>query len=370
MHIALDCRSVHRHMGGIGRAALELARTLGAEPRGHKISMIVGEGHSCELPFPSVHVVTTQAAMIDERFEQLYLPSLLAELGADLYLNSTFSIPAIKTTRYQLAIIHDVVFEDRPDYVEPRLRSYLSRWSRFTAAHADRVITVSDHARERICSTYDIDREHVVRTYNGIPASSFETPDERDVARVQLKYNLKSPFVLYLGTVEIKKGVRELLRAFRLTLDTGYSGSLVLAGGTGGPEFDLDREVRDAGCEGRVRALGYVEEADKKPLLRACTLFVYPSLYEGFGLPPLEALALGVPCVVSDLTSLPEIVGDAALVAKVQDPVDFAHTLDKGLSDEGFRAATGTAGPDRAREFSWERSAGEILDLCESLGGP
>jgi glycosyltransferase involved in cell wall biosynthesis len=369
MHIAVDCRSVHPHMGGIGRAALELVRALGAEPRSHRISMIVGKGHSCDLQFTSINVVTAEAAMIDERFEQLYLPSLLAELGVDLYLNSTFSIPAIKTTRYQLAIIHDVVFEDRPEYVEPRLRSYLSRWSRFTATHADRVLTVSDHARDRISSTYGIDRSRVVRAYNGIAALSFEAPDEGDVTLVRVKYHLKDPFILYLGTVEIKKGICELLRAFRLTLDAGFSGCLVLAGGKGGPDFVLEREVRAAGCEGRVRALGYVDETDKKPLLRACTLFVYPSLYEGFGLPPLEAMALGVPCVVSDQTSLPEIVGDAALVARVQDPPDFARALDKGLSDKGFRAEAGIAGPARAREFSWERSAGEILDLCQSLGG-
>src|SRR5262249_12499074 len=154
-----------------------------------------------------VHILPVDAAMIDEPFEQLRLPSLLEEIGADLYLNTTFSIPAVRTTAHQLSIVHDVVFEDRPDYVEANLRSYLSRWSRFAAEHADHVLTVSDHARDRIREVYGVDPSRITRVYNGLPASCFEPPSEGEIARVRSKYNLDGPFVLYLGTVEIKKGM-------------------------------------------------------------------------------------------------------------------------------------------------------------------
>lgn len=366
MHLAIDCRSVHKHMGGIGRAALELVRALANDSRGHRVSMIVGEGHNCVLP-QEVESVTVDAAMIDERFEQLHLPSLLHAIGADLYLNTTFAVPAIKTTAHQLSIIHDVVFEDRPEYVEPKLRSYLSRASRFAASHADHILTDSNHARERIQAVYQVDPSQVTRVHLGISESCFETPDEHEVARIQAKYNLEKPFLLYLGAVEIKKGILELLSGYRQALDLGLDATLVLAGGRGGPALDLEDEIRSVGCVGHVRSLGFIDEADKRGLMKAANVFVYPSLYEGFGLPPLEAMAIGVPCVVSDQTSLPEVVGSAAMVARVQAAGEFGKALLTAAQDDAFRRAVVVAGPARARQFTWKDSASQVLDVCERI---
>lgn len=367
MHLAIDCRSIHPHMGGIGRAALELVRELGVQARGHRITMIVSS-HAGEVSARGIHILPVDAAMIDEPFEQLRLPSLLAELRADLYLNTTFAVPAVKTTKIQAAIIHDIVFEDRPELVEAGLRSYLSKWSRFTATHADHVLTVSDHALGRIEEAYGTSRSRLSRIYNGLAPACFVTPPGSEIARVCTKFELKPPFILYLGTIEIKKGIRELVAAYRRAADRGLTLPLILAGGKGGPGFDFDQEIRQAGCSGCVRSLGYIEEGDKQALLAACDVFVYPSLYEGFGLPPLEALALGKPCLVSDQTSLPEIVGSAAIVTRVEDADQFSKDLLECSHDAAFRRTAASAGPARAREFSWARSATELLTLCERLG--
>ena len=369
MHIAVDCRSIHRHMGGIGRAALELMRALSNLEREHRLSMIVGRDPGAELPGGALSVVPVDAAMIDESFEQLRLPSLLAEIRADLYVNTTFSIPAVKTTPYQASIIHDVVFEDRPEFVEPGLRSYLSRWSRFAAQEADHIFTVSDHARSRIRSVYGVPESRVSRVYNAVPQSCYSLPDPRDTARVREKFRLQDPFILYLGTVESKKGIPELLDAFARLAVTGFAGQLVLAGGRGSDQQELEKDLEGKGLTHRVRLLGYVEEMDKKPLLKACRCFVYPSHYEGFGLPPLEAMALGVPCVVSDQTSLPEVVGEAAIIASLHDPLVFAQALRKACDDAGFREAAARQGPARAARFSWEDSAARFVSVCEDVGG-
>lgn len=366
MHLAIDCRSIHTRMGGIGRAALDLVRALGAQSRGHRMTMIVGP-QAGELSVRGVHILPVDAAMIDEPFEQLQLPAVLKEIGADVYLNTTFSVPAVKTTERQISIVHDVVFEDRPDYVESSLKDYLSRWSRFAAEHADHVLTVSDHARDRIRQVYGVDPSRITRVYNGLHETCFEAPMDAEVARVRTKFNLEGSFVLYLGTVEIKKGIIELLQGFRKAADLGLTDTLVLAGGRGGPPLDLDDEIRLAGCDGRVRQLGFIDEGDKKPLLKAAGVFVYPSLYEGFGLPPLEAMALGVPCVVSDQTSLPEIAGSAALVTPIHEPAAFGEALLLAARDAEFRRFATTAGPARAREFTWSAAASQVLDVCERV---
>ncbi len=367
MHIAIDCRSVHKHMGGIGRAALELVRGMARGDHGHQISMIVGAGHDCELPSGAVSIVTVDGAMIDEHFDQFLLPSLLAELKVDLYLNTTFAIPAVKTTRFQAAFIHDVVFEDHPEYVEPGLRKYLSRWSRFAASNADLILTDSDHALHRIEAVYGVQGSRIRRVYLGISNSCFVAPEERDMARVRAKYGLSRPFILYLGTVERKKGIPELLAAYCKARESGLEADLVLAGGKG-PGFDLDAQIMQGGCGEHIRSVGFVDEIDKKALLQASTLFVYPSLYEGFGFPPLEAMALGIPCVVSDQTSLPEVVGGAAIVTPVQRSGEFAKALVRGARDPAFRRLSAVAGPARAREFTWEQSTSQVLTLCERLG--
>src|SRR4029077_3999985 len=118
--------------------------------------------------------------------------------------------------------------------------------------------------------------------------------------------------------------------------------------GRGGPEFDLDGAIAQTGCAPRIRQLGYVNEELKRILLASAAVVVYPSLYEGFGLPPLEAMALGTPCVVSNATSLPEVVGDAALLTPVRDLTQFAQALSTGLHDPEFRRAAGASGPARA----------------------
>lgn len=369
MHIALDCRSIHPHMGGIGRAALDLGRALGERSRGNSITMIVAADRVGDLEVRGVHILPADGAMIDERYDQLILPSALEQLGADVYLNTTFSVPAVKTTKVQASIIHDVIFEDHPDYVEPNLSRYLRRWSRFAVEHADHVLTVSDHARERIREVYGIDPSRITRIYNGIAPSCFEVPRQLDLDGVRAAYDLQEPFILYLGSIEPKKGIRELLAAYRKASDDGLSETLVLAGGKAGPDFDLDAEIRNTGMATRVRVLGFVEESKKRSLLKAASLFVYPSLYEGFGLPPLEAMALGVPTLVSDQTSLPEIVGTAAIVTPVGEAEVFAQALHRGVRDEVFRRRASAAGPVRSREFSWEQAAGQVLDLLERLGG-
>ncbi len=367
MRITLDCRSVHPQMGGIGKAAEELARAVARRPRGHQLTVLLGSQAPADLGIEGADVVRVDAAMIDERFEQLQLPVVLKELQTDLYLNPTFSIPAVRTCKLQMAVIHDVVFEDHPEWVEPWLRKYLQRWSRFSATEADHIITVSDHALSRIKKVYGIGSSRISRIYNGVSSECFLLPSDGALERVKLKFGLDRPYLLYLGSLEPKKGVPELLVAFARLVTSGFGGVLVLAGGKGGSTFDLEGLIAASGCAAQVRCLGYIEEDDKRPLLAGCELFVYPSLYEGFGFPPLEAMALGRPCLVSDQTCLPEITGGAARTVDIRVPDSFARALLQGLHDGAFREHARLRGPERARTFSWDDTADQVLDLCQRM---
>jgi glycosyltransferase involved in cell wall biosynthesis len=346
--------------------ALRLVEHMGRQPRGHRITALIGPNAPKLLPWRGVDVFPVPGAMIDEPFEQLHLPAVLDQLNADVYVNTTFAIPALKTKAAQITVIHDVVFEDHPEWVEPRLRDFLQRWSRFSAKHADRIITISQHAAERIQAVYQIPSDRLVRIYNGF-SSPQRHPPPGAIEGTLKRHGIHGPFLLYVGTMEIKKGVSELLVAYRMLRAKGFTGELVLAGGQGGPEFDFEAAIAATAHAKSIRQLGYVDEEDKLALLSVATAFVFPSHYEGFGLPPLEAMAYGTPCVVNDATSLPEVVGDAALRVDVTDAEAFTQALLTACQDESFRRRAKIDGPKRSAMFSWEKAASQYLDVCESV---
>jgi glycosyltransferase involved in cell wall biosynthesis len=306
--------------------------------------------------------------MIDEVFEQVHLPDILAKHQVDLYFNPTFAIPSIKTTALQAAIIHDVVFEDHPEWVDPSLGDYLRRVSRFSVEHADAIVTVSNFSKSRICDVYHVGTDRITCIHNGLPSISFDHPNDQDMTSAREMYSLDKPFILCVSSLEVKKGIRELINAFSLLVDEGFPGQLLLSGSQQGSGFDISKIVAQCTHSERVVILGYVDQRYIKPLMLQSSLVVYPSLYEGFGMPPLEAMALGVPCLVHDGTSLPEVVGNCCLTTDVTDVKAFAHAMAQGLADGDFRTRAHRDGPIRARTHFHQPDLGELyLDLFDSM---
>jgi len=229
------------------------------------------------------------------------------------------------------------------------------------------VITVSDYSKGRIEEIYGVPKGRTRRIYNGVPERFFSRPEAREIERIRRKFDLSTPYILYLGSIEPKKGIAEFLLGFAERSRPGAGETLVLAGGQGRPPMDLEGLTLRLGVGNRVRTLGYVDEGDKIPLLAASSLFVYPSLYEGFGIPPLEAMALGVPTIVHRGTSLPEVVGAVGLAVDVRNAGEVSRALSVGLEDEQFRKKAEFEGPRHARRFSWPQAAREVFDLAEEL---
>jgi glycosyltransferase involved in cell wall biosynthesis len=165
-------------------------------------------------------------------------------------------------------------------------------------------------------------------------------------------------FLLYVGTIEPRKNLLTLIRAYdELLRTTEHQPQLVLCGGRGWLCDEVFNLVDELKLQDQVRFTGYVDDADLPALYSAAQAFVYPSLYEGFGLPPLEAMACGAPVITSNVTSLPEVVGDAGLTHAPEDARELTRTMARLLSDLNLRAHFKRAGLERARQFSWERAA-------------
>jgi alpha-1,3-rhamnosyl/mannosyltransferase len=352
MKIVLDCRSVFEGMGGIGRATACLARELPRALEGHELILLFGARRPKESLVPGVEEITAEAAMIDPEFEQIRLPALIEELKADVYHGTCFAVPIAAGGAKTVATVHDVVFRRRPELVEPKLRRYLDRWTTVSCEYADVVLTDSEYSRKEILELYG-------REARVIPLAV--SPEFFEIQRTPLP---GPPFLLYVGSIEPKKNVQQLVNGFEAFCNEsdGAAHHLVLVGGvTALPE--IPKKIAD-----RVHVLGHVPDEHLKKLYGGAAAFAYLSEYEGFGLPPLEAMAAGVPTIVANRTTLPEVTDGAATLVEPDDSESVARALAEALlvTDE-LRVERGRKA---ARRYRWEESAEKLASLYQELTKP
>jgi len=234
-----------------------------------------------------------------------------------------------------------------------------------SATRADRIVTPSEFTRNDVLKLLPVEPERVVVIPGGIDPSFKPQPDAEVATRLAPLGLRPGDYLLFLGTIEPRKNLARLLQAVELA--GPKIGPLVLAGGRGWNNAAIRDAIVRLARDGRVRDLGYVPD-DLRPALHAgARAFVYPSLYEGFGLPPLEAMACGTPVLTSNVSALPEVMGDAALYVDPHDVSELAGCLTRIWRDDALRADLRARGLARARQFSWDRTARLTIDVYRGL---
>jgi glycosyltransferase involved in cell wall biosynthesis len=292
--------------------------------------------------------------------------------GAFDLLHVTYNAPPINPCP-TVVTIHDISFEHYPQFFSPRDRLILKTLVPLSARRAAHILTVSQHAKREIVERYGLPPDKITVTYEAAGAQFRPVDDPAAAQAVRAKYAIPNgPFVLALGNLQPRKNIARLVAAFaqvaaqqqspnHLITQSSDHPSLVIAGKAQWRESEIHQSVQQAGLAGRVIFPGYVDDADLPALYSTATVFVYPSLYEGFGLPPLEAMACGAPVISSNAASLPEVVGDAALCIDPTDTESLAQALVDVLAHSELRADLRAQGLRRAAGFSWERCAAETL---------
>jgi glycosyltransferase involved in cell wall biosynthesis len=295
--------------------------------------------------------------------EHISIPTKLYKLGAELLHTPHYVLPLLCRKR-SVVTIHDCIHLLFPQYLPSRAAYQYARAMMGSAIRrSDLVLTVSEASRRDILRFYpkaDPDRLQVVP--NAIDEAILEDPGEEEMERVQERYQIRGRFILYAGNIKPHKNLERLVAAFgMLKQRSGHDDvKLLIIGDEVNRYGALRRGVEAAGVRQDVRFFGFVPSKTLSALYRLASVFAFPSLYEGFGLPPLEAMACGTPVVTSRISSLPEVVGDAALLIDPYSTEDIAHGLERVLGDEGLRGELSARGRMRVKQFSWERSVEAI----------
>jgi glycosyltransferase involved in cell wall biosynthesis len=286
----------------------------------------------------------------------------------DLLFVPSHVLPLVHPRR-SVATVHDLGYVHYPQTHTLWQNTYL-RWStRHNAHSAARVLADSQATRRDLIDAYGIAPRKAVVVYPGRDESLARVADPAAVAATAARYGISGPYLLYVGTLHPRKNLARLVQAFATAaggLDRGLQ--LVLAGQKGWMFGEILAQVRSSGMEGRVVFPGYIPEQDLAALLSGALAFVYPSLYEGFGLPVLEAMACGTAVLCSNASSLPEVAGDAALLVDPLDTAALAAGLRRIATDESLRHSLALRGLEQVQRFSWRRCAHETLAVLEEVG--
>lgn len=271
--------------------------------------------------------------------------------------------------RRQCVTVHDLAPIEYPEEFSWLYRKFYSFLLPRLLPRVAGIITVSEYSRQRILTNYPVNPENVHAIPLAVDHNRFKAQKADAIANVRRKLNLPARYILFLGEISKRKNLGQLIRAFsKVQCRVGPDVELVIAGGASAKHVFTRNGIPN--LPSRCLFTGRIDEADLAPLLAGADVFVFPSLYEGFGLPPLEAMACGAPCITSNVTSLPEVVGDAAVLISPYDDDALAQALEAVLTNPNLASRLRDMGLARAGMFSWEKTAAETWRvLTKNTGG-
>jgi glycosyltransferase involved in cell wall biosynthesis len=359
-------------MTGVGRYVAGLARALSRIEGEHDVILFSSswkERARVEDYPENFELVDRKipVRVLNWAWHRLGWPPLDAFVGRELDITHS-PHPLILPSRRSRSIvtIHDLFFYHHPELTGAEIRRDYAPLVQKHAAHADAIITVSEATAADVEKELQIPRDRITVIHNGLDLNqaSPQPSVEREIAQ---KYELPERFLLFVGTIEPRKNLLTLLEAARILVDEHWDGELLLAGASGPKDHEFKNAVRQLDLRHRVRMLGYVPPADLRTIYRRARGLVNPSIWEGFGLPPLEAMACGIPVIVSEVPAHREVAGDAAYFVDPKDPTSIARGIEQVWTDVRLREQLIAAGSQRVTLFTWDETARKTLALYRRL---
>ncbi len=376
MRIGLDGFPLLTPLTGVGHYTFELARALARLAPSDQFELVAPS------PFPSsiiedirlngpanLRAVNTEASSIrGRRWWTVGLPLYLRKASLDLFHGTNYEVP-LWSKRRSVLTIHDLSIMLHADTHRADLARRARRRLPLMARSASTIITAAESVRREIAEHLHVKADRV-RVTPFAPRSSFQRMPAEQANQTKQRLGIEDEFILFVGTVEPRKNLLTLVRAFdRILRRTSRRPQLVVVGAEGWLMDDLFAFIKESSISDRLRLTGYLDDGDLRALYSSCTVFVYPSIYEGFGLPPLEAMACGAPVIASNIATFQETLGSAAEFVEPNDVEALAASIVGILGDEDRRRTLSRGGLEQAAKFSWERTAQLTLGVYREVLG-
>ncbi len=366
MRIAIDATSVPAQPAGAGVYAIELVRAMTERDRHDGYAVFARGGWLEEAargkPNWRIEHVAARSRTARLAWEQLSLPARLSALRIDVLHSTHHTLPLRPTACARVVTLHDLTFFRIPERYPVARRLYMQTLTRLSARVADAIIVPSETVRAEVMRVLGVLASKVSTVYEAA-AADFTPGDRSQAAAVARGYGIDGPYVLSVGSLEPGKNRGRLIEAMRRLRNAGHNERLVIVGQRGW-KYAADLELIDRlGMGDRVVMPGYVKREHLPALYRAATVFAFPSLYEGFGLPVLEAMACGTPVLTSNVSATAEVAKNAALIVAPLSVDAITDGLRRLLCHEELRGELARRGIERAAEFSWRKAADETHDV-------
>lgn len=375
MHIAIDYTPAIRQRAGIGRYTRGLVYALAELDAVNRYTLFfagqdggaVGPAKGWPANF-TLKGSNVPSRWLTAGWHKLKLPLPVERLAgdSDIFHSPDFTLPPLRSAA-GVVTIHDLSFLRLPQYAEPSLRDYLRARVPDSVTRARRVLADSENTARDLAELLAVPAGKISVVQPGVGPEFRPVRDTVLLNEVRARYHLPQWFILFVGTIEPRKNLARLITAYgQLRRQTGLPHALVLAGNPGWLNEGIYEQVSKEGLSEHVLFPGFVADEDLPALYTLADLFAFPSLYEGFGIPPLEAMACGTPVVASNNSSLPEATGAAALLVDAEDVEGLADAMARVLGDATLRARLSDLGRAQAARFSWAAAATRLLRAYEA----
>jgi glycosyltransferase involved in cell wall biosynthesis len=369
MRIGIDVHSIGSGKGGNETYYRELVHALSRADLENEYVLYSTQAGAAELKkLRSPQFRTCQLAHLSPYTRIPFgMPAQAGRDSLDIF-HAQYIVPPFLRAR-TVTTIPDIAYEQFPEFFPPYQRIWSKTLIRWSARRADHIITVSEYSKGAIANTYGVSEDRITVTHEAAGEEFF--PTNKDAAKevIAQKYGIRDNFILYLGRLQGRKNLATLVEAYARARRSGVGHKLVLAGKEDSLFAPVLRRICDLGLQTEVLLPGYVASEDVPKFYNAADVFVYPSFYEGFGLPVLEAMACGVPVITSRGSALEEIAGNAALLVDPPDDVAIANAIELVLQNSELRTQLGNAGIKRSSQFSFAHTAQQTIDVYTRVAG-
>ena len=374
--IAVDYTAAYEQGAGIGRITREVVAALAQLDHNTNYRVFVAGATLQALGQPPAPNFVWKPTRINPRWlariwHRLHVPLHIEQFvgDIDLFHATDFVLPPTRSSTKTILTVHDLSFVHVPEAAPPSLVKYLNRVVPLSCDRADHIIADSYATRDDLIALYGITPDKITVIWSGVEERFKRITSPEKLTEVRNKYQIpQATCALSVGTVQPRKNYSRVVQAIAKLRQQGqHDIQLIIAGGKGWMEDELHRTITETQMNAVVHLIGYVDDEDLPALYSLSDCFVAPSLYEGFGIPLIEAMACGTPVVTSNVSSLPEVAGDAAITVNPRDVNELANAMQSILTDANIANDLVRKGLERAKEFTWERAARQLQSVYANV---